>query len=157
MSTVRLERHVAADPTSLALLLAGPAAYPLWPGVAAVEAAGDGGHGTVLRLTLPDGSAGEIPVRVTTRPPRRALFDRYVLRFTAASPGRSIDGVLTLEYADPEPDGGPPNATRAILETTLPETGRGEASTVTPDTMRAMGDGFLARLRRVGEERAQAA
>lgn len=196
MSTVRLERRIAAHPTGLALLLAGPDAYPLWPGAAVepapveegdADAAHDAG-GVRLRVAIPDGRpAGEIPVRVTARRPREADAEGgYVVDFTAASAGRAVNGVVTLAYApgradertdgvgdrharpyehptssvaaggrpDPGTRGAPPYPTRAVLELTLPE---GDGGTVPPAAMRAMGEGFLARLARAGEERAQAA
>ena len=76
-TTLRCERPVAADATSLALLLAGPAALDRWPGVECDEHAPG-------RVTIRIGH----PSAVTTEAllqrvrPRSARVTSYLLRFT---------------------------------------------------------------------------
>lgn len=87
----RAERRIEADPTSTALLLAGPAALELWPGVRRV---GEVGRRALVELDDPTTAAS-----VTARPPRRTPT-AYVTRFSWTGPDLPVtEGVLTLTYA----------------------------------------------------------
>ena len=98
----RVTRRIDADPTSTALLLAGPAAFDLWPGVRRVaEVSG--------RLVVETDLAPDRPVAasVTAQPPRRTLT-AYVTTFAWTGPGLpETQAELVLGYA---PTGGGENA-----------------------------------------------
>lgn len=148
----RVTRRIAADPTSTALLLAGPTAVDLWPGVrrvgeldgrVLVESAADGG---------PDGSGDRRTlVTVDALPPRRTPT-AYVARFSwssaAGADQLAASGRLTLAYA-PTGDGTP--VTHAVLELEL------EASALGEPALARMAEGFLANLARAAELRNRAA
>lgn len=109
-SVVRVERTIAAEPTSTALLLAGPAAVDLWPGA---RRAGefDGQVRVEADLALAPGGGRGGPTRVLVRalPPRRTPIS-FITRFTwSVSPALpEVSGTLTLLYAGAR-------ATRAVL------------------------------------------
>jgi len=142
---IRVERHVRADPTSTALLLAGPAALELWPGVRRVGEVG----GRVLVEAAGVGLAEPTPVAavsVTARPPRRTAT-AFVSSFGWTGPGLpGTEGRLTLSYA---PGAGVPS-TRAEL---VLETEGLEASRLDADALTAMAAGFLANLAGAAESR----
>ncbi len=93
MSTTTTRRRIAADPTSTALLLAGPAAVELWP-----DTRRTGQQAGRLRVVteLPDGSS-EVTVRAL--PPQRTPV-AFVSRFDIAGPDvPAVTATLTLGYA----------------------------------------------------------
>ena len=148
----RAVRRIGADPTSTALLLAGPGALELWPGVRRVGEAG----GRVLveaELSLARDESDRVPTAATVRalPPRRTPTS-FVTRFAWTGPGLPVtEGTLTLAYA-PGADGTP--STHAAL--VLDSTGLAE-SRVDSRTLSAMAEGFLAHLARAAETRSRAA
>jgi len=160
VTRLSLERRIAADPTSTALLLAGPTAVDLWPG-----ARRDGEVDGRVRVTaalpglavLPGGrlgappdsqadsrTAGATEVLLTALPPRRTPVS-FVTRFAWAGSVDvpDVDGTLTLRY-----DG--PLATRAQLD--LRTDGDLE-----PAGVGGMAGEFLANLAAAAEARATAA
>lgn len=159
MTRLSLERRIAADPTSTALLLAGPTAVDLWPG-----ARRDGEVDGRVRVTaalpglavLPggrldahhdsqaDSRTAATEVLVTALPPRRTPVS-FVTRFAWAGSVDvpDVDGTLTLRY-----DG--PLATRAQLD--LRTDGDLE-----PAGVGGMAGEFLANLAAAAEARATAA
>lgn len=140
---VRARRSIAADPTSTALLLAGPTGLDLWPGLHRV---GDGpGGGVAAVLTLPHRSAR---LEVLASAPRRTPTS-YVTRFCARPEvGPEIDGLLVLAYA---PGRGPANATDASLRVDHELPGPQAAR------LRDAAQGFLDNLAEAAELRAAAA
>lgn len=142
---VRAERRILADPASTALLLAGPSALELWPGLRLIAEVG----GRVL-VEL-DGAAATGPAAasaasVTAQPPHRTPT-AFVTRFAWAGPDLPrTDGVLTLTYA---PGEGRPS-TRAELE--LDSTGLGAGG---PDAaaLAQMARAFLDNLGNAAESR----
>lgn len=144
MATIAVDRVIAADPTSTALLLAGPTAFDLWPGVTRVA------PGLVDAVLA--GRAAR--VRVRARPPRR-LPTSYVTRFEFAGDGLpETTGTVTLSYAA-SPD--LPVATAATVSLTWePAGGAGERARVAA-AFRAMAGGFVANLAAAAEARADAA
>jgi len=94
MTRTRVTRRIDADPTSTALLLAGPTAFELWPGVRRV--AGVGGR----MLVEADLSAERaLAASVRARPPQRTPTS-FVTRFEWAGPGLpTTTATLTLGYA----------------------------------------------------------
>ncbi len=142
-------RRIGAEPTSTALLLAGPTALELWPGVRRVGEVG----GRVLVEAALAGSPADVPTAASVRahPPRRTPTS-FVTRFTWTGPGLPVtEGTLTLAYA-PGADGTP--STHAAL--TLDSTGL-EASRLDAAGLTAMAEGFLANLARAAEARSRAA
>ena len=148
----RAVRRICADPTSTALLLAGPSALELWPGVRRLGEVG----GRVLveaELALARDEAGRAPTAASVRalPPRRTPT-AFVTRFAWTGPGLPVtEGTLTLAYA-PGADGTP--STHAAL--TLDSVGLA-GSRVDSRTLNAMAEGFLANLARAAESRSRAA
>lgn len=145
----RVVRRIGAEPTSTALLLAGPAALELWPGVRRVGEVG----GRVLVEAELVGSPADAPTAASVRahPPRRTPT-AFVTRFTWAGPGLPVTtGSLTLAYA-PGADGTP--STHAAL--TLDSTGLA-ASRLDAAGLAAMAEGFLDNLARAAESRSRAA
>ena len=142
-TTLRAERRIAADPTSVTLLLAGPGAVDLWPG-SQRDSAADGR----LRVDaeIPERGVREILVRVDA--PQRTPV-AYVLRFVAEQPELSlhVDGELTLAY-----DG--PDATLAsiVLEISTVQPSTPARLAMATDSARA----FLGNLARAAESAAAA-
>ena len=142
----RVSRRIGADPTSTALLLAGPAALELWPGVRRV---GEVGGRALVELEQTEPAPTAAAVRAL--PPQRTPTS-FVTRFAWTGPGLPVtDGVLTLGYA-PGGDGAP--TTQAVL--TLHSTGLAESRIDVPALV-AMAEGFLANLARAAESRSRAA
>jgi len=138
-------RRIGAEPTSTALLLAGPTALELWPGVRRVGEVG----GRLLVEAELSGSPVQAPTAASVRasPPRRTPTS-FVTRFTWAGPGLPVtEGTLTLTYA-PGADG--TAWTHAAL--TLDSTGLA-ASRLDAAGLSAMAAGFLANLARAAESR----
>jgi hypothetical protein len=153
--TVRAERILAADPTSTALLLAGPTAMELWPGLTRTA---DLGSHVEADATIPAFRA-ERPVRVSVRalPPRRTPT-AFVTRFSFSGAGLpTTTGVLTLTH---EPGAGRASATSALLRldwSARSGSGRLLDRVVAGRAMRDMAEQFLANLATAAEERATAA
>lgn len=149
---VRATRRIAADPTSTALLLAGPTAVDLWPGLRRVGEA----DGCVLVEPDVDPSPsehGRRPATVAVRilPPRRTPT-AYVTRFEWSGPELAgTTGRLTLAYA-PAEDGTP--GTHAVIE--IASAG-GQDGPLDAAALLAMAEGFLANLSRAAESRSRAA
>lgn len=145
----RVTRRIAADPTSTALLLAGPSALELWPGVRRV---GRGGGAVEAELASPrpqDGGATAATVRAL--PPRRTPT-AYVTRFTWDGPDLpGTVGQLTLAYA---PSGHGTPVTHAVL--TLDSTGL-DVSRLDQLALAGLAEQFLANLARAAEGRSRAA
>ena len=148
----RAVRRIGADPTSTALLLAGPGALELWPGVRRIGEAG----GRVLveaELSLARDESDSRPTAATVRalPPRRTPT-AFVTRFAWTGPGLPVtDGVLTLGYA-PGADGAPSTSAELALHSTGVA-----ASRVDPHDLRVMAEAYLANLARAAESRSRAA
>ena len=149
---IRAVRRIGADPTSTALLLAGPAALELWPGVRRVGEVG--GRALVeaeLEVARQEGERVPTAASVRALPPQRTPTS-FVTRFAWTGPGLpGTDGTLTLAYA-PGADGAP--STHAAL--TLDSDGL-ESSRVDAAALEAMAAGFLANLARAAESRNRAA
>ena len=141
----RVTRRIDADPTSTALLLAGPAAFDLWPGVRRVaEVAG--------RVVVETELAPDRPVAasVTAQPPRRTLT-AYVTTFAWAGPGLpETSAELVLGYA---PTGAGEVGTHAalVLDSSF------EGSDLDEARLQQMARGFLANLATAAETRNRAA
>ena len=146
MIRTRVTRRIEADPTSTALLLAGPTAFELWPGVRRVA---DVRGGMVVETDLAPDRAVAASVRAL--PPRRTPT-AYVTRFQWAGPGLpETTGELTLTYAPAEPG---ELATQAVL---VLDSADLEGSALDAPALSAMADGFLANLARAAELRNRAA
>jgi hypothetical protein len=145
MATITVDRVIAADPTSTALLLAGPTALDLWPGVTRV-----GGVSGRLLVSADVPALAPRCARVLVRavPPRR-LPTSYVTRFSFGGDGLpETEGSVTLTYAD--------RGTLALLTLAWPADPSVEGRRVTA-AFRAMAEGFLANLATAAEERSDAA
>jgi hypothetical protein len=147
----RVARRIGADPTSTALLLAGPTALELWPGVRLVGEAG----GRVLveaELALARSEDARVPTAATVRalPPRRTPTS-YVTRFAWTGPGLPVtEGTVTLSYAP----GADAPSTSAVLELESAEVAQ---SRLDETALQAMAEAFLANLARAAESRNRAA
>ena len=149
LTRTRVTRRIGADPTSTALLLAGPAALELWPGVRRV---GEVGGRALVEAELTD-EGDRVPTAASVRalPPRRTPTS-YVTRFAWTGPGLPVtEGELTLAYA-PGAEGAP--CTSAAL--TLDSVGVA-ASRLDVAGLAAMAEGFLSNLARAAESRSRAA
>ena len=143
---IRVARRIGADPTSTALLLAGPAALELWPGVRRV---GEVGGRVLVEADLDTRQPTAASVRAL--PPRRTPTS-FVTRFAWTGPGLPVtDGVLTLGYA-PGADGAPSTSAELALHSTGVA-----ASRVGPHDLRVMAEAFLGNLARAAESRSRAA
>ena len=141
----RVSRHIEADPTSTALLLTGPTAIDLWPGLRRVaEVSGR----VVVETDLPERPAA---ASVRALPPQRTPT-AYVTRFEWAGPGLpATSAELTLSF-EAAADG----ASGTLAELLL--TGSGFSGTVLDEpTLTAMAEGFLANLAHAAESRNRAA
>lgn len=145
---IRVHRRIDADPTSTALLLAGPSAMELWPGVRRVGEV----DGRALVETELTGESAPVPTAACVRalPPRRTPTS-FVTRFAWFGPGLpGTEGVLTLGYA---PGAGVPS-TRAEL---VLDSDQLERSRLSRDSLAVMAEGFLANLAHAAESRSRAA
>lgn len=141
----RVTRRICADPTSTALLLAGPTALDLWPGVRRV---GEAGGRVLVEAAITPSRATAATVRAL--PPQRTPTS-YVTKFEWVGPSLPMTtGLLTLGYAP----GAAGPATTAVL--TLDSEGL-EESALAPDDLTEMAGQFLANLARAAEERSRAA
>lgn len=146
----RVARRIAADPTSTALLLAGPASLELWPGLRRVA---DTDGGVLVEAEL-RGGASDLPrrrvaVTVSARPPSRTPT-AYVTRFRWTAAELPVGtGELKLAYA-PTGDGTP--VTHALLTLMTEDDDRLDRR-----TLDVMAEGFLTNLARAAEARSRAA
>lgn len=91
MPEITLSRRVAAEPASLALLLAGPTAVELWPGARRV---GDFGDRLTVAADLPGGEQSEVQLQAL--PPHRTPTS-FVIRFEYSGAGiPRTSGTITL-------------------------------------------------------------
>ena len=91
MPEIVLSRRVAAEPASLALLLAGPTAVELWPGARMI---GEFGDRLTVEADLPDGELSEVHLQAL--PPRRTPTS-FVIRFEYSGDGvPRTSGTITL-------------------------------------------------------------
>lgn len=132
----RVTRTVAADPTSIALLVAGPAAVELWPGAERDAQAA----GPVLVRTGPQQAAS-----VQVSPPRRTPT-AYVAGVDVSGGGLPAStGTLRLAYV--------PSRTGAVVtHAVLQLDSAGE-----PGRLRELAAGFLDNLAKAAEQRSRAA
>jgi hypothetical protein len=140
-----VRRRIAADPTSTALLLAGPTALELWPGLRRVaEVSGR----VVVEADIHD-TARAASVRAL--PPQRTPTS-YLTRFEWVGPGLpATTGELRLGYA-PTEDGEIGTSAELVL------TSSGfDGTDLDAATLEAMAEGFLANLARAAEIRNRAA
>ena len=149
---LRVARRICADPTSTALLLAGPTALELWPGVRRVGEVG--GRALVeaeLAVARAEQERRPTAASVTARPPRRTPT-AFVSRFSWTGPDLPVtSGVLTLTYA-PGGEGTPSTAAELVLDVEdLEDSGLDDV------VLTGMAEGFLANLGRAAEERRRAA
>ncbi|MEO6205015.1 MAG: hypothetical protein ABIO67_06505 [Mycobacteriales bacterium] len=148
---LRATRRIDADPTSTALLLAGPTALDLWPGVRRV---GEVGGRVLVEADLRDDAVDALgtvtAATVRALPPRRTPMS-YVTTFAWTGPGLPVtDGELVLTYAL----GSLRPGTTAVL--TLDSVGLAQSALLASDLVR-MADVFLDNLARAAEARCQAA
>ena len=145
----RAVRRISAEPTSTALLLAGPTALELWPGVHLV---GEVGGRVLVEAELTGSpSAPRTAASVRAHPPRRTPTS-FVTRFTWTGPGLpATEGTLRRAYA-PGADGTPSTHAALTLDSTDLATSRLDAAGLT-----AMAEGFLDNLARAAESRSHAA
>lgn len=139
-SQLRLTRQIAADPTSTALLLAGPTALDLWPGVRRIGNV-DGGIRVEAKIARKKADA-----LVRAEAPRR-LPTSFVTNFSitvANGAVPDVEALLTLEYADR----GGEVATQAVLELSASES---------VEAFKDGAKGFLENLAKAAEKRARAA
>ena len=143
--TTRTTRRIAADPTSTALLLTGPAALELWPGVTRV---GDAGSLALVETDLP--SERRTAATVRALPPRRTPTS-FVTRFHWSGPDLpGTTGELRLTYA-PGVTG-----TATFAELVLDSEGV-DTSELDAAALQALAAGFLENLSRAAEDRSRAA
>ncbi|MDT7572116.1 MAG: hypothetical protein QOE05_2290 [Actinomycetota bacterium] len=141
---IRADRTIAADPTSTALLLAGPSVVDLWPGVRRVGAV----DGRVLVETELPRQRLSTAATVLVEPPRRTPTS-FVTRFEWVGPSlpRTL-GELTLSYA--AGDGGPSTAAMLVLDSD-------DGTALDASALQALAEAFLDNLRDLAESRSRAA
>lgn len=134
-------RPIWADPTSTALLLAGPTALELWPGVTRIGEVGG-------RVLVEVGAPADLrtAASVSARPPRRTPT-AFVTRFSWTGPDLPVtEGVLTLTYAPG--DDTPSTHAELVLDS------EGVAqSRVDEAALARLAAGFLANLAEAAESR----
>lgn len=149
---LRATRQIDADPTSTALLLAGPTALDLWPGVRRVGEVG--GRVLVeadLRDDAVDAASGTVTAATVRALPPRRTPTSYVTAFAWIGPGLPVtEGELVLTYAP----GSQRPGTTAVL--TLDSVGLVQSALLERDLVR-MSEVFLDNLARAAEARCQAA
>jgi len=153
----RVSRRIDADPTSTALLLAGPTAVDLWPGASRVGER-DGRLLVEAAPAVPRATeAGPVRLAVRALPPRRTPTS-YVTLFewhpAPDGPARAAAGRLTLAYA-PTGDGTP--VTHAVLELDPADPDAGYGEVLTPPQLERLAEGFLDNLAVAAETRNRAA
>ena len=144
LASTRVTRRISAEPTSTALLLAGPTAVDLWPDVHRV---GESAGRVAVEAEL-DGVA--LAATVRARPPKRTPTS-YVSQFEfVGSDVPFTEGRLTLTYGP----GSSGPATWAVL--TL-ERDASRPGAVDGARLERMAHQFLDNLARAAEERSRAA
>lgn len=152
---VDVARRIGADPASTALLMAGPSAVDLWPGVERiVQADGKGLVEAELRL-VPLAIGGEsvrTAASVTARPPKR-MPTAFVTAFSWSGPDLpGTTGELTLTYApaasNPQQGSVPSTEARLVLDASGLQD-----SPLDADAVKEMAEGFLANLASAAEQR----
>ena len=139
MADIVVRRCIATDPSSTALMLAGPGAFELWPGI---EAVGETeGH---LHLAVP-GVGDEVPVDVELLAPSRTATG-FVLRFVGEGNDRAVPGELRLRAASDADF-----RTEAELRLGYPEDGPAA------DELRRMAERFVTNLMSAAEARSRVA
>lgn len=144
---VRVSRTIEADPTSTALLLAGPTAMDLWPGLRRV---GEADGRILVQAEL---NRGEMLTFGSVRalPPHRTPT-AYVTRFETVGPDLpQAVGTLTLGYAGA--GAGTPTTT---AELDVDVVGL-ESTGLSEPCLRALVSGFLNNLAEAAESRSDAA
>jgi hypothetical protein len=143
---IRADRLISAEPTSTALLLAGPAAVDLWPGVRRVGAV----DGRVLvEAELPQQRLSTAAT-VLVEPPRRTPT-AFVTSFEWVGPSLPrTTGRLTLTYAPGED--GPTTAAELVLDSDDATSGA-----LTAPVLQLLAETFLDNLRELAEARSDAA
>lgn len=144
---VRVTRTIDADPTSTALLLAGPTAMDLWPGLRRVGEA----EGRIL--VQAELNRGELLTfgAVRALPPHRTPT-AYVTRFETTGPDLpQAVGTLTLGYSGAA--GGTPT-TAAAFEVDVVGL---SATGLSEPCLHALVSGFLSNLAEAAESRSDAA
>lgn len=142
MIRTRVTRRIDADPTSTALLLAGPTAFELWPGVRRVA---DVGGRMLVEADLSAERA--LAASVRARPPQRTPTS-FVTRFEWAGPGLpTTTAALTLAYG-PGRDGDLGTQATLVLDSS-----GFEESSLDQRVLADMARGFLANLALAAESR----
>ena len=142
----RADRRIVADPTSTALLLAGPGALELWPGIRRI---GDVAGRVLVEAEIPEQRLSTAAT-VLVEPPRRTPT-AFVTRFEWVGPSLPrTTGELTLSYAV----GNERPETDAVL--TLDSEG-GVAAVLSASALQELAAGFLDNLARLAESRSRAA
>lgn len=149
-SRTRVSRRIAADPSSTALLLAGPNALELWPGVTRVTTLGDADQRILVDAVIPQ-QHRSTAATVRVLPPRRTPTS-YVLAFDWSGPVLPLTtGELALSYA-PGSESGPSTLAVLILDSSeLLDAAR------SPAVLRSLAGAFLANLAALAESRSSAA
>lgn len=163
MTVLESTRLIAADPTSAALLLAGPSAVELWPGVELERSGPDDQIRVIVDLPpalLP--ASGRAAVLVRAVSPRRTPTS-FVLRFSFGLAGfPAVKGEIALQYAvtvtDDSPGGRPATEAALCLEVADAD----GAETVIPReqfvaALRELAAAFLDNLADAAEGRSRAA
>ena len=152
-------RRIAADPTSAALLLAGPTAVELWPGAELTSSGPDDQIRVMVDLPpafLP--ASGRVAVLVRSLSPQRTPTS-FVVRFSFGAAGfPAVRGELSLGYAPVGPDQLP--CTDAVLRLTVEDPGDATQAVPLDRFVAAVSDlaeQFLANLASAAEDRSRAA
>lgn len=141
LQRTRANRRIAADPTSTALLLAGPAVLELWPGVRRIGAVADR---VLVEAVIPEQRLATAAT-VLVSPPRRTPTS-YVTRFDWVGPELPrTNGELTLAYA-----GAGQTAAELTLDTEAP-------GALSPEALTTLAQAFLDNLAALAESRNRAA
>jgi hypothetical protein len=145
-SRIRATRQISADPTSTALLLAGPAALELWPGVRRVGAVAGR---ALVEAVIPEQRLSTAAT-VLVDPPRRTPTS-FVTRFEWVGPSLPrTTGELTLAYA--AGDDGPTTRAEVVLEINDLA-----ACALSAPALQSLAEAFLGNLATLAESRSRAA
>jgi hypothetical protein len=140
---VSVSRRIGADPTSTALLLAGPSAVDLWPGVERVARV----DGSIVVEARVDRAGPSLQIAVAVRPPARTPTS-FVTTFTwAGADLPATSGTLTLTYV-PDAGGVPHTQARLVLQAEDLDD-----SALDLEGLTAMAERFLANLAGAAEAR----
>lgn len=146
---IRVSRLIRADPTSTALLLAGPTAIEMWPGVRRLGRVA--GRFLVEAALPPEVADDRAAASVHARRPQRTAAS-FVTRFSWTGPGLPVtEGRVTLSGS---PAGRGRVATEAVL---VLEAGALAMSRLDAGDLTRMAEAFLANLGAAAEQRRVAA